>query len=82
ALVRTLATSCDHIVTIEDHSLIGGLGSAVAEVLAEVPDSKAQLIRIGIEAFGESGDPDALYEKYGLSAPQIVQKLRSKLPPN
>ncbi|MEZ4750725.1 MAG: transketolase C-terminal domain-containing protein [Bdellovibrionota bacterium] len=80
ALIRTLATSCDHIVTIEDHSLIGGLGSAVAEVLAEVPESKAQLIRIGIEAFGESGDPAELYEKYGLSAPQIVQKLKSKLP--
>ena len=56
----------DLIVTVEDHSIIGGLGSAVSEVLTEHCPSR--LVRIGLnDEFPESGPPTDLYEKYGLS---------------
>jgi len=59
------------IVTAEEHSIIGGLGSAVAEILVErmlVPVS-----RVGIkDEFGESGSPDELLQKYGLTETNIV----------
>jgi transketolase len=59
------------IVTAEEHSIVGGLGSAVAEVLAEHPG--APLTRIGVQdSFGESGKPAELLEKYGLTAANIA----------
>ena len=64
-----------YIFTVEDHSIIGGLGSSIAEILAEsVCDSI--LIRIGLnDIFPESGPPDELYEKYGLSSKKIKEKI-------
>jgi transketolase len=77
ALIRTLSASCTHIVTVEDHNIIGGLGSAVSEVLAE-EGSKAKLTRIGVmDTYGESGVAKDLYEKYGISAHRIVEKVKS-----
>jgi len=74
-LINTLASQCTHIVTVEDHNIIGGLGSAVAEGLAEVGFS-GKLLRLGVQdTFGESGLPDELFEKYGFSAHQIVEKV-------
>ena len=60
------------IVTCEEHSIIGGLGSAVAEVVVEtVP---VPLERVGVlDKFGESGTPSALLEKYNLTVADIVQ---------
>ena len=59
------------IVTAEEHSIIGGLGGAVAEVLVE--NSPVPMERVGIQdTFGESGTPAALLEKYGLTAKEIV----------
>ncbi len=59
------------IVTAEEHSIIGGLGSAVAEVLVEELPTKMK--RIGVrDTFGESGSPDELLEAYGLTAKEIV----------
>jgi transketolase len=65
------------VVTVEDHSVIGGLGSCVAEAMAELPRGKAvPVTRIGVQdEFGESGEPAELYEKFGLSAEKIVQQL-------
>jgi len=78
-LIKSLAHSCKWIVTIEDHNIIGGLGTAVAEVLAE-DKSNARLIRVGIQdTYGESGKPKDLYEKYGLSAGAIVRRLKETL---
>lgn len=58
------------IVTAEEHSVIGGLGSAVAEVLAE--RYPAPLERVGVkDVFGESGKPQELLDKYGLTAKDI-----------
>ncbi len=60
------------LVTCEEHSIIGGLGSAVAEVLAE--NAPAPLERVGVlDTFGESGTPDALLAKYNLTAADIVR---------
>ncbi|MBC9784443.1 transketolase family protein [Heliobacterium chlorum] len=59
------------VVTAEEHSIIGGLGSAVAEVLAE--HYPAPLERVGLkDTFGESGKPNELFEKYGLTKEALV----------
>lgn len=61
-----------HIVTVENHSIIGGLGGAVAEVLSE--SEPALIKRIGIEdTFGESGSLKDLFCKYGLTSKNIVK---------
>lgn len=74
-LLKTLAHECTHIVTVEDHNIIGGLGSAVAEVLSET-GFQGKLLRLGVQdTYGESGLPDELFEKYGFSAHQIAQKV-------
>ena len=66
------------IVTCEDHSVIGGLGSAVAEVLGEKMPTR--MYRVGIrDMFGVSGSPDELYEKFQLKAKYIVEKVTQML---
>ncbi|MDP7263230.1 MAG: transketolase C-terminal domain-containing protein, partial [Candidatus Woesearchaeota archaeon] len=70
-LVIDLAKKTNCVITAEDHNIIGGLGSAVAEVLSE--NYPCIMKRIGLEdKFGESGKPAELYEKYGLDAASIV----------
>jgi transketolase len=65
-------------VTIEEHQITGGLGSAVAEAIADT--WPVPIKRIGIQdRFGESGAPDELLEKYGLTAKNIVKAARSVL---
>jgi transketolase len=59
------------VVTLEEHSVIGGLGSAVAETLAG--QAPIRLLRIGVgDTFAESGHTEQLWEKYGLGVPTIV----------
>jgi len=66
------------IITVEEHNIIGGLGSAVAEVLAE--NYPAPMIRIGtMDTFGESGDANQLLDKYGLNVANIVSKVKEIL---
>ncbi len=68
--VIAAAKRCGAVVTAEEHSIIGGLGSAVAEVLVE--SSPAPLVRIGVrDQFGTSGEPDGLLQHYRLSAADI-----------
>lgn len=65
-LVREAAARAALVVTAEEHSIIGGLGSAVAECLAETRPA-APLLRLGVrDCFGESGLADELLEKHGL----------------
>ncbi len=60
------------VITAEEHSIYGGLGSAIAEVLAE--NASLPMQRVGIkDTFGESGEPDELMEKYGLVDKNIVE---------
>ena len=64
------------VVTVEEHTVVGGLGGAVAEVIAE--HGGPRLRRIGLaDTFGESGPNDALLERYGLSAARIVDRVRT-----
>ncbi len=66
------------IVTAEEHNIIGGLGSAVAEVLCEKAPQRQ--IRVGVkDTFGESGKPNELMEKYGLTAKHIVEAIEKAL---
>ncbi|CCO07590.1 transketolase family protein [Desulforamulus hydrothermalis] len=66
------ARKCGAVVTAEEHSVIGGLGSAVAETLAE--HCPVPLRRVGIkDTFGESGSPRELLQRYGLTADHIVE---------
>lgn len=71
AAIIEAARETGAIVTAEEHSVIGGLGSAVAEVLGE--NCPVPMKRVGIyDRFGESGKPEALLEKYGLTARHLV----------
>jgi len=66
------------VVTAEDHNIIGGLGSAVAEVLAL--NHPCNMAMVGIkDCFGESGEPDDLARKYGLTAQDIAAAVEKKL---
>ncbi len=67
-IVRS-ASKTGRVVTVEDHSIHGGLGSAVSELLSEL--SPTPLKRIAVTTFGESGDPKGLYAKHGLDADGI-----------
>jgi transketolase len=75
AAIVQAAQDTGAIVTAEDHSIIGGLGSAVAEVLAE--HFPAPMARIGIpDTFCRSGDPAELFPIYGMAAADIVAAAR------
>lgn len=71
-LIINLAKTTGAIVTCEDHNIIGGLGSAVAEIIVE--NYPVPMKRIGLkDTFGESGDWKELFEIYGLSPKHIVE---------
>ena len=74
-LVVSLAEKTDAIVTAEDHSIFGGLGSAVAEVLAIERPTKMRMIALA-DCFGESGEPQSLASKYGLTAEHIASAVK------
>jgi transketolase len=64
------------VITVEDHTIIGGLGSAVAETLSE--NCPVRLKRMGIaDVFTESGLHDELLDKYGLSVGDIVRTVET-----
>ena len=74
-LVIASAKKTGKVVTAEEHSVIGGLGSAVAEVLSE--EAPTKLLRIGVEdVFGESGPAKELVAKYGLDGTGIYEKVK------
>lgn len=75
-LIIETAKKCGKIITAEEHSIIGGLGSAVAEVLAREYPVKQAFIGIK-DTFGESGKPAELLEKYGLTVAEIVKAAKS-----
>ena len=75
-LVIAAAKETGKVVTVEEHSVIGGLGSAVAEVLSEKAPTK--MLKIGVnDTFGESGPAVALIKKYGLDAESIYKKVKA-----
>lgn len=72
------AASCGAVVTAEEHSVIGGLSSAVAECLGKY--QPAPLESVGVEdQFGQSGKPDELLAAYGLTAENIAEKAKAAI---
>ena len=70
--ITKFARKCGRVVTAEEHNVMGGMGSAVAEVLGE--ESPTLMKRVGVmDTFGESGDAAELLKKYGLTADGIEQ---------
>jgi len=66
------------VVTAEEHNIIGGLGGAIAEVLGErLP---TPMVRVGLkDTFGESGRPQELLEKYGLTKGDLIKAVHEVL---
>ena len=75
-LIISAARKTKKIVTVEEHSIIGGLGGAVSELLSE--KAPTQMLRIGVmDTFGESGPAADLIKKYGLDAKSIYEKVKA-----
>ena len=75
-LIVAAAKETGKVVTIEEHSVIGGLGSAVCDVLSEKAPTK--VLKIGVnDTFGESGPAKVLLAKYGLDAKGIYEKVKA-----
>ena len=76
AAVVAAAAKTGKIVTVEEHSVIGGLGSAVCDVLSE--KAPTQVMKIGVnDTFGESGPALELLKKYGLDTDSIYEKIKA-----
>lgn len=77
-LLVHMARKTGAVVTAEEHSIIGGLGGAVAECLSE--EYPVPVVKVGVkDTFGESGSPEKLLHKYGLTAGHLVEAGRTVL---
>ena len=76
--VLVLAKECKKIVTVEEHQIAGGMGSAVAEVLAQNFPVPIEFIGVR-DLFGQSGSPDELVEHYGMGKNSIVEAVKKVL---
>jgi transketolase len=76
--ITAAAAATGRVITVEEHTTLGGLGGAVAETLGE--HHPVPVTRIGLpDAFGESGPDDQLLDKYGLSAPRVAERVEEIL---
>ncbi|WP_094603520.1 Apulose-4-phosphate transketolase subunit B [Sporomusa silvacetica DSM 10669] len=77
-IIRECTERFNYIVTVEEHNIIGGFGSAVAEVMAELPNRKARLLKIGLHDLYSSivGDQKYLRAYYGMSAKIISEAVK------
>lgn len=80
-VIRQCAEEFDLIVSCEEHSIIGGFGSAVAEVMAEMKVRRASLLRIGVNDVYATrvGDQRYLRDVYGMSAAKIAEKVEARI---
>lgn len=76
--IENCAEKFDYIVTVEEHNVIGGFGSAVAEVMAEMPNRRGKLVKIGLQDTYSSivGSQEYLRDYYGMSAEKIADKVK------
>lgn len=79
--IEEVARGFDLIVTCEEHNIVGGFGSSVAEVLAEMKDKKAVLMRIGLndEYSVRVGNQKYLRQQYGIDAKSIVERIENSI---
>lgn len=76
--IIAIAKKCGAVITVEEHQVNGGMGSAVAELLSE--NYPVHLARIGVkDVFGESGTPEQLLAKHGLTAANIAKNAENIL---
>lgn len=75
-LIIKEAKKTGKVVTVEEHSIIGGLGSAVCEILSQEYPTKVKMIGIN-DTFGQSGKPKELLEYYGLTPANIIKTVKS-----
>ena len=75
--IEEVAISHELIVTVEEHNIVGGFGSAVAEVIAEMEGTRAKLLRIGLndEYSVRVGNQKYLREQYGMDSNAIVKRI-------
>ena len=78
ACVTEYAEKCGNVVTVEEHSVIGGLGDAVADVLMGKVNCKFRKIGIN-DQFGQSGKAADVLREYGLTADQIAERIKETL---
>lgn len=78
ACVTEYAEKCGNVVTVEEHSVIGGLGDAVADVLMGKVNCKFRKIGIN-DQFGQSGKAAEVLREYGLTADQIAERIKETL---
>ena len=77
-LACTYAAKCRQVFTVEEHSVIGGLGDTVASAI--IGNGVETFAKIGInDEFGQSGKPADLLKEYGLTGPQIAETILKKL---
>lgn len=74
ATIARVAAPSRKVMTVEDHSVVGGLGSAVSEALAEIDPMRVH--RVGLREFGESGSTEDLFAKHHLDAPGIYAEAK------
>lgn len=80
-LIESVARDYELIATVEEHNVVGGFGSAVAEVMAEMKEKKAYLLRIGLEDeySVRVGDQKYLRSQYGMDSKAIVERIEESL---
>ena len=79
-LIKELASQYSRLFSIEEHSIIGGLGSAIAEVTAEIQGNSSCLVRLGVkDVFGESGTAEELLKKHELDPEGIAASVLQSL---
>jgi transketolase len=74
-MIISAAKECGAVVTVEDHQTAGGMGSAVAELLAQKYPVPMEFVGVK-DSFGESGTPEELAEKYGLKKANIIDAVK------
>lgn len=80
-IIKECAKKFDIVVTCEEHNIVGGFGSAVAEVIAEMKEKKAYLLRIGLndEYSIKVGNQSYLRQQYGMDSASIVKKIEETI---
>ncbi len=73
--IMKVARDCGAVVTVEEHQTMGGMGSAVAEILAQNYSVPVEMIGMP-NTFGQSGEPNELLEKYGMSVSKIKEAVK------
>ncbi len=73
-----VAKKCGAVVTVEEHQIIGGMGSAVAEILARKYPVPMEFVGMN-DVFGESGPPNALLEKYGMGVKDVKEAVKKAI---